>query len=1151
MESLTFRLIRKLLVLVIITCVSYKTFAQQNKEVSKYENQQELTANTSITFKDGFTVPAGATFRAYINSGTGTSVNTLLNNELNTIVSYNVRVPGIIDPADPKNYTNQVNVDVQTLDNFGRLIETQSVKASPGLKDIVQLSKYDGLGREQKKWLPYVKNTGFKNFSDKGYTALVYHYYQSGSGKTPSIADNTSPFSETIFDDSPLNRVLETGFPGADFVLTSNHTVKTKVRNAGSEVVRFIVADPLPVRDVNRPYYYSTDLIMQSVENENVTDINGAVYEIKNKAGQVILKRQFNKNGTVNEILSTYYLYDELGNLRYVLPPKSDPDNMATVSQPILDNLCYQYKYDDSQRMIAKKVPGKGWEFMVYNKLDQVVMTQDAVQRSKANQDWNIIKYDALGRTVVTGIFTHTGSLAGADHLSTMQNNVNAQVNQWETRTTTGNGYTATTYPTTWTTTLLINYYDDYNFVGGNPYPYSGSDASNMTRGLLTGSRINVLGTTNLLWMVNYYDDESRVVKTFKQHYKGGTAVANNYDEITNVYDFTGAVLSTNRSHKVSGTEQLKSLTEYSYDHRGRKINTWQTLNAGARILLSQAVYDDLGQLYQKKLHSANGTSFLQTITYKYNERGWLINANAPKLDVKLRYQNPTKGGIAQYNGNISELEYTTEKAGNKWFKYTYDNLDRLTSSVYSVGGELDETIAYDKSGNITSLKRGVATSTPITYTYANSGLSNQLSGVAGGLTGSFTYNANGSAISDGTRSVTSITYNQLNLPVTVTVTGGQTATYVYDATGTKVKSTQAGTIREYISGIHYKNNVLDFITTEEGRAVRNPADGSYRYEYSLNDYLGNKRVSFDDNGGVARVIQEDEYYAFGLNRQKFLSGDKNNYLYNGKEEQDVLTDEYDYGARFYDPVIGRWNVVDPLAEKMRRHSPYNYAFNNPIRFVDPDGMMPYCEGCPKPALIQAALSKDFSEKAKKAGDAGSQVLTGQLGGGFGLGFKAKAGQFELSAKMGGGVELSSNSSGATLQGSLIGVKAGVEYGAIGGDLISASAGNFELGYNKNDSSNPFSSKGNALSFDVLKEVSAGDQTADGKSSVGTSISADGEVGFSATVGAVTIGVKANLVKAGEYLKYSAEATHAFFKSFFDITTHPSTNLVPSNVKRN
>ena len=147
-----------------------------------------------------------------------------------------------------------------------------------------------------------------------------------------------------------------------------------------------------------------------------------------------------------------------------------------------------------------------------------------------------------------------------------------------------------------------------------------------------------------------------------------------------------------------------------------------------------------------------------------------------------------------------------------------------------------------------------------------------------------------------------------------------------------------------YYTGLFEYDNarVLTLIHMEEGMVNVSHTGGTlYTNEYHIKDHLGNVRVAFSP--GPTYPNQVNDYYPFGLISSTQSSG-TNKYLYNGKELQkdsfgDAKLEWYDYGARFYDPQIGRWNTLDPLAESSRRWSPYNYGSDNPISFIDPDGM--------------------------------------------------------------------------------------------------------------------------------------------------------------------------------------------------------------------
>jgi RHS repeat-associated protein len=269
-------------------------------------------------------------------------------------------------------------------------------------------------------------------------------------------------------------------------------------------------------------------------------------------------------------------------------------------------------------------------------------------------------------------------------------------------------------------------------------------------------------------------------------------------------------------------------------------------------------------------------------------------------------------------------------------------------------------------------------------YTYSNNRLqavnenASELKGYKG-TGGTYQYDGGatdgpGNITYDGNKDI-SIEYNYLNLPEKITFNSqGSIIEWTYDATGRKIKKVVSGSsgsyTQLYLEGVEYKDNQLISIQHEEGRAVPNAEGTGFRQEFVLRDHLGNARVHFSDlngdgalqpfacnpavpcvplgnGGGYTEMLQVQHYYPFGMEFdgpwEMPLDPDEiNHYTYNGKElNRDFGLGWLDYGARWYDAVTARWGQVDPLAADFAAWSSYSYSFNNPIRFIDPDGRAP------------------------------------------------------------------------------------------------------------------------------------------------------------------------------------------------------------------
>ncbi|MEM1322275.1 MAG: DUF6443 domain-containing protein, partial [Bacteroidota bacterium] len=856
----------------------------------------------------------------------------------------------------------------QYLDGLGRPVQTIAKGQSPTGNDIITIQQYDAIGRQPKAFLPYT-HAGNGTFRSNAIAEQDAFYAFGGTYGSVSIG-----YNETRFDDSPLNRPVKQGQPGLIWRADGSHSINTTYRsNDSNDAVRLFAAD-----GTSSNTYADDELYVTETEDEN----GHFTTTFTDKMDRTIMvERSGNR---------TYYAYDDKGNLTYVIPPdvsdymlSSSDWNAAASGNQI--NKVYRYTYDDRNRIIKKKLPSKDEEEYRYDERDLLRFSRDGNLRAQGK--WLFTKYDAYGRQVMTGYHDNSGipSVIGTEDFETPSTSISDHY------------YTNLSEPTTGITMLSTHYYDDYDY--NNDGSLTAGEAivswniaipsTLRTVGKPTATKLGILPTdgtttpTGYLMSHQFYDEYGRGIYTYDENHMGG------FTKLWTLLDIEDKVSSTRQVFtKSTGGITTVGITEaYAYDQAGRLLHTRHRMDTHP-IWVYTAVngYNERGLLSEKNLGANSFTGpFLQTVNYEYNIRNWLtaINdvdnpsavpgANDDLFALRLRYEDAFQAtapffGIAQYNGNISAMEWTTPSISGKGsYSCQYDNLDRLTAAYYNEvnasGGtsnvyQYNMVASYDAVGNMMQLRRWAPMGSNFTnidnlhYRYNSSGQLSDLWEYADLTQGfkstavaqSYAYDDNGNMTRDNHKDMT-VAYNHLNLPKKFTFDNGDWIAITYDAAGGKLKkATSAGQVHHYFGNIEFSaDNTLEAIYHSEGRLV--PGSPFFDYEYTLRDHLGNSRISFtDDNSdGVPEIIQENHYYPFGMKMDGPWApqvGPTNRYQYNGKElNGEFGLDLYEYGFRWYDPVLGRFTGVDPIADDFAWVSVYNYAENSPVANIDLHGL--------------------------------------------------------------------------------------------------------------------------------------------------------------------------------------------------------------------
>ena len=838
-------------------------------------------------------------------------------------------------------------------DLLGRPVETVMTAASPAGKDIVFLNEYDDFGRPYSKYRPVPVATSAGDYADPSRIRAANSFYNW----------EVYAFSKTLYEASPLDRPVEEYGPGSPWH-TRGKSVKTAyLVNEDSGLLScsgYLVESDTSLTCVGTLPSGNLNVVKVTDEDGNVS------LTFTDKLGRKALERTVDGE----RYQDIYYVYDDLGLLRYVLTPEasavmSSSGTFGDSSSP-LSAQAYVYKYDGKGRCVSKRLPGCAPILYRYDKGDVPIFSQDGEMRKRGK--WMFSFRDALGRDAVSGVWPSAQAPSPAVPV----------VATYDGASPLG-GYSVNTPVPSDCKPLSVSYYDDHSFMddlvpsdarrvlacdtlSNYGIPVVGSDRC---KGLLTGTAVySLTDPTSKTVSSFYYDYQGRLIQSHRKEALGGAG------HIHQSLTFTGKPSMTRETVELPDGQVDSLVTVRAYDGQERLVSETTSLNDK-----SQSVsygYDEIGRLTSRVYGTEANPSAL-TETLAYNIRDQLTDQNSNVFNMSLRYQEPTLGAVPKYNGSVSEWEWNhgvgTET--NAW-SLSYDGVGRLTDVRRFVGrvhtnAFSERSITYDRNSNILTLTRyGENAATPdeiLAYSYNGNLLRNiSNSGTSGGG-GSFTHDTNGNLTRDGL-STLDIDYNDRNLTSHISSGGATLAEYEYLADGTKLRALDGGgNGYQYRGSLIYTQTAgqtgspaitLDCAVTSAGRiASETSAAGtvSYRPLIHLCDHLGSVRFVIDGDTGT--VVEASDYYPFGkritpppvaepVEATSQSATSPNRWLFSGKESQSFLYANIpllDFGARMYNPTIARWTTSDPMSEKYYGISPYVYCLGNPISIIDPNGM--------------------------------------------------------------------------------------------------------------------------------------------------------------------------------------------------------------------